>query len=791
MTLLHKKVSDGLLRSLNQTEGKRLMRMILGRIHRIKPLRFCSQFLLPLMVLFGGLLLLGEGEMANAEYLRPMAHFKPLGGWLGDVHPLYLNDAWYIYYLQVPNEPLRSGLYGLKSAAIVSRDLIHWETREVRHTEARDWWIIANLVHEGVFYSFYNGGDGIHLATSTDYETWTPYEHNPVIPYPPAEVARLRDPFVFHHVMAQEFWMILNAHKASNDHWAYNGAFFRSVSKDLLNWSTPELYFDPGGIAEPECPDMFKLGERYYLMGSPLAANRVGKGVYWMADRAEGPWRRAQTHSIDGTDFPAPNSASDGKRRLFFSWVPSYSGNRDFGRSEWAGHLTFPREVWADTDGTLYSKPPDELLTLRTHLLYPGAHIGIHRQIGDSWMIEEGKFSLPSGSNYGEIQLAGEYPRFEIRARVTLKDCVNAGFVFRAGAENFPGYEIAIDREHQQLILRHHLDRQRYLAFQSIQVQADEPMELRVFVDGSVVECFLDNRFSLVGRAYSYPSVHRIGFYSEGGGFQVEQVEVYGLKEVYTEPEPVPVEVRQEPDPRRTGRSVFFPRPFSNAHAPFHPVLNFEGSFTLECWVKPAAGSQSTKRNLIVKGDGRDPGYHYGLNLMPDDSLEMYIRSPQGFDGISSPPGSIPDVGTWFHVAGVLDTQTHEIRLYINGERVATKTGVMERLDPSNQGALRLGFAAGFHGRDAYLGLMDEVRIWNTARTDEQIRSAWNAPIQSGDFDGLVVYWDFDSIEMGDQDQQFRPFIPNRVREYPELRLGCYDGAEIFPEGCFIRKPDE
>ncbi len=40
----------------------------------------------------------------------------------------------------------------------------------------------------------------------------------------------------------------------------------------------------------------------------------------------------------------------------------------------------------------------------------------------------------------------------------------------------------------------------------------------------------------------------------------------------------------------------------------------------------------------------------------------------------------------------------------------------------------------------SFHGLIDEVRIWNVARTEEQIQASWNRSLR-GDEPGLVGYW--------------------------------------------------
>ncbi len=743
------------------------------------------------IVILGILVLMTTDPLSTrADDLAPRAHFKPADGWLGDVHPIFWRNEWHVFYLEVPHEPLRHGLYGVHSADVVSSDLINWSERPVHQEEPnRPWWLIANIIKDGTLYSFYNGENGIHLSISKDGKTGKPYSKNPVIPYDSVDVAQLRDPSVWKNDETGEFWMILAAKKPAEVHHFYSGAFYYTTSRDLINWGPVRVLYDPGGINVPECPEMFTLNDRYYLLGS-WGTDRVGMGRYRLSDQPLGPWRRGRTESIDGTDIPAPNTASDGKRRLFFGWIPTYGGNVDYGPSEWGGHLAFPREIWSASDGTLYSRPPVELELLRSGLLFTVPEMDSVKVIGD-WQIAPHEFSTLPGSDYAEILFPITQPRFEVVCRITLSEgCRHAGVIFRGGGSGFPGYEISVDAFHRQLILREHLERRKVLAFQSVEIKQQKPMELRVIVDGSIIEAFLDNRFSLAGRAYKNAVCQYFGFYSDADQFSVRDCTVHGLKEIFSPSEEAKMSTNILPDRTRLpGSCIFFPQASSNTFSPFDPVMNFTGSFTLECWIKPLPGTGGTKRNLIVKGDGTKPGYHYGLNLMWGNCLEFYFKTESGFASLTSPNDSVMGEGEWLHVAGVYDAEVSEMRLYKDGRRIASQQGPPAGLVSDNMGALRLGSAAGLPAANPYLGLMDEVRLWRVARSGEQILQAFNKPLLEGDRDGLIIYWDFDEMQTRKYDGVQRLCSPNKVLDIPSIWALLFDGAESFGEN-FVGCPE-
>lgn len=97
---------------------------------------------------------------------------------------------------------------------------------------------------------------------------------------------------------------------------------------------------------------------------------------------------------------------------------------------------------------------------------------------------------------------------------------------------------------------------------------------------------------------------------------------------------------------------------------------------------------------------------------------------------------SVPPLNTWTHVAGTFDGST--LRLYVNGTLVGSSAGT---LGSPNTGELKIG-AGGICGA-FWNGKIDEVRVWNIARSGKQIQDAMNY-LLTGSEPGLVGYWRFD-----------------------------------------------
>ncbi|MCK6621900.1 MAG: T9SS type A sorting domain-containing protein [Calditrichia bacterium] len=164
-------------------------------------------------------------------------------------------------------------------------------------------------------------------------------------------------------------------------------------------------------------------------------------------------------------------------------------------------------------------------------------------------------------------------------------------------------------------------------------------------------------------------------------------------------------------------------------------ALNITGQITLEAWISPASASN---RYILRKGrPGATSGYEIGLN----SSSKVYARLYQAGSGTAYTVTSVtnyPTNGNWMHAAVSYDGSA--IRLYVNGVQEATLNAAIAigtNGDPLAIGAQPEGTGAFFVGR------LDEVRIWNLARSQQQIREGMCRKLSGGE-SGLAGYWPLD-----------------------------------------------
>lgn len=160
--------------------------------------------------------------------------------------------------------------------------------------------------------------------------------------------------------------------------------------------------------------------------------------------------------------------------------------------------------------------------------------------------------------------------------------------------------------------------------------------------------------------------------------------------------------------------------------------INGAGSTaTIELWFNPSTLSP-TWQNLLYKNSGVTD---CSLTSCSDRQYAIFIHNTGYIHAVSTSTNNIGvaatgnasatgliQVGKWHHAAVVIDSPNSIMRTYLNGKEVATvaysNTGIR-----TGSGNVFLGAVAG--NSTFFQGLIDEVRISNTARTPEEIRQAY------------------------------------------------------------------
>jgi hypothetical protein len=173
-------------------------------------------------------------------------------------------------------------------------------------------------------------------------------------------------------------------------------------------------------------------------------------------------------------------------------------------------------------------------------------------------------------------------------------------------------------------------------------------------------------------------------------------------------------------------------------YVPASSSLNMNGSsFTIECWVwGDNSLSYNTERLIIECGNGWGIGT-YQLTTSSDANLRVSFNG-----GMSGGSGTYQDWtdGKWHHVAGVFDNSNDLVLIYVDGKFENQKS---ETNSPGSAN-VPIYFASRQGSTFRSEIKLDEVRIWNVARSATEIRENMCKPL-TGNESGLVAYYSFDN----------------------------------------------
>jgi len=179
------------------------------------------------------------------------------------------------------------------------------------------------------------------------------------------------------------------------------------------------------------------------------------------------------------------------------------------------------------------------------------------------------------------------------------------------------------------------------------------------------------------------------------------------------------------------------------------PSLNCQ-SITIEYWVY--ANSLNVWNANVEYDNGTDYGVHCflagpGNSFFATNASSVYINWAEGAinHAYCSPLNSI-SANQWYHIAVTRSNAT--VAIYINGEQQPLTLAIGS---PISSGAvIKTNYPIQFGIRKATMALglngkMDEIRIWNVARSQNQIRDNMCSKLV-GTEANLVGYWRLDEI---------------------------------------------
>ncbi|MBO6518055.1 MAG: T9SS type A sorting domain-containing protein [Bacteroidia bacterium] len=175
--------------------------------------------------------------------------------------------------------------------------------------------------------------------------------------------------------------------------------------------------------------------------------------------------------------------------------------------------------------------------------------------------------------------------------------------------------------------------------------------------------------------------------------------------------------------------------------------LNIAEDQTVELWVRP-----DTSRQMILLRKGWCNYSRDGYSLAVVNGRVKWVWATNGncdYNGHVQSMDSVIPNGKCSHIAVVHTKDT--VRIYVNGKRVRTEliSGRFSKINLNNE-KLTIGsyrFKGGSYGVSAK-GLIDEVRIWNEARSASKIAGSRFTRL-SGKDSNLIAYYPMEDSIVG------------------------------------------
>jgi beta-fructofuranosidase len=455
----------------------------------------------------------------GADPTRPVYHFRPPALWMNDPNgPLYHQGYYHLFYQHNP--------YGDEWGHIHwgharSKDLIYWE-----HLPIALW--PSEELDEGHCFSGYGriNGQGQPMLFYTkvspglpeawldneqwaaigdaDLLTWEKHPANPILSLKthggPTFEGDWRDPFIFEE--AGRVFMTLGAKISESDPVV---ALYEAEDARLARWSYRGILYQlpQSELRFFECPNFFKLGEKWILLTSPYRPVEYVVGSFDVASlrfKAEQRGILDYGYGNDTPNFYATNILFDDRGRcILLGWVRGFEAGRG-----WNGCLALPRLLSIGPDGHPRQQPIPELSKLR----------GRHSSFAELVL---------NNSGHTLANVAGD--TLEIRAAIEPGQARAAGLKVRRS-----------DDGRQAVTIRYN-GRILHVAGTELPftlAETEKSLDLHVFLDRSVLEVFVNDGRVCVTRVI-YPPEQDVGVevFAEEGSAVVRSLDVWEMGSIW------------------------------------------------------------------------------------------------------------------------------------------------------------------------------------------------------------------------------------------------------------------
>ncbi len=193
-------------------------------------------------------------------------------------------------------------------------------------------------------------------------------------------------------------------------------------------------------------------------------------------------------------------------------------------------------------------------------------------------------------------------------------------------------------------------------------------------------------------------------------------------------------------------------------------LQEFTNAITMELWFKAASFYPNDGAvNCLLRKNVTAGAENFFLRFRTYQVKPMVEMCPSLRVGILQASYAFK-IGQWYHLAGTYDGSA--MKVFVNGVQIAEEKFAGRMATDESDLVIGKGDSQWSMG-EFFDGMIDEVRLWNVARSSQEIQSAMNGTL-TGQEPGLVAYWNFE----GDSAQDRSPHGNDG---------GLLDNARIVP----------
>ncbi|MCC6723964.1 MAG: GH32 C-terminal domain-containing protein, partial [Saprospiraceae bacterium] len=471
------------------------------------------------------------------DHLRPRYHVMPNTSWANESYGLtYYDSTYHLFFQKNPNSPT---LYFMHWGHWSSPDLVTWKEERIAlapqpgFSDFGCWSGTTTYDENGVPVIAYTGVDGqkagIGIAHPLDNQLikWETLPDNPVIPNPPPNFPNMdfRDPYIWKE--GSTYYMIVGSGLQNNG----GGILFSYKSQNLTDWETILPIYQNNNVAQSgkfwEMPSFIKTENGdYILIVTPVFNGAPAQTIYWVGsfvDEKFTPYNNLpQPFEHITRNLLSPSFGRDETGSLtYLGIIPEDRDANDQIAAGWRQTFSIPRVARLLEDGRIGHYPHPNLCRLRKN----NVHIE-NREIAEGT-----NFNLPEiqGDQYEIDMVIVPEPDAQFALQIFKNE---AATLLTSIYGDLKTNKLGINRNLSSPYLTAEDNRFATYVFQ-------DTVHLRLFVDHSIVEVFVDNLAVISARVYPGENQKLIDFVVPAGKVKIERLDYWemGDKEESFQPE--------------------------------------------------------------------------------------------------------------------------------------------------------------------------------------------------------------------------------------------------------------